>query len=183
MSVLLSISFCLLRQCEGVELWEQLFYPGRQGLVQEWLHKVCYGQLWLQIANDKSKQRLQTRSVITQGLSSPTSPSSWSSSPSSSSSSSSRCILRLYGTRCSKCCHLITQSDWIRRAGDQVGGGGDGGDEVGGGGDEGDQVGGGGDDGDQVGCWYIYFRISMETFEHRNIYLRWRWQQLDRYKL
>lgn len=27
---------------------------------------------------------------------------------------------RLYGTRCSKCCHLITQSDWIRRAGDQV---------------------------------------------------------------
>ena len=29
-------------------------------------------------------------------------------------------IFRLYGTRCSKCCHLITQSDWIRRAGDQV---------------------------------------------------------------
>ena len=28
-------------------------------------------------------------------------------------------------------------------------------------------------------CWYIYFRISMETFEHRNIYLRWRWQQLE----
>jgi len=27
---------------------------------------------------------------------------------------------RLYGTRCSKCCHLITPTDWIRRAGDQV---------------------------------------------------------------
>eukprot|EP00090_Calanus_glacialis_P012920 TRINITY_DN21560_c0_g1_i4.p1 TRINITY_DN21560_c0_g1~~TRINITY_DN21560_c0_g1_i4.p1 ORF type:complete len:264 (-),score=29.70 TRINITY_DN21560_c0_g1_i4:336-1127(-) len=27
---------------------------------------------------------------------------------------------RIYGTRCSKCCHLVTQSDWIRRAGDQV---------------------------------------------------------------
>ena len=27
-------------------------------------------------------------------------------------------------------------------------------------------------------CWYIYFRISMKTFEHRNIYLRWRWQQI-----
>jgi len=27
---------------------------------------------------------------------------------------------RMYGPRCSKCCHLITQSDWIRRAGEQV---------------------------------------------------------------
>jgi hypothetical protein len=27
---------------------------------------------------------------------------------------------RIFGTRCSKCCHLITQNDWIRRAGDQV---------------------------------------------------------------
>jgi len=27
---------------------------------------------------------------------------------------------RLYAMRCSKCCHLITQSDWIRRAGEQV---------------------------------------------------------------
>ena len=34
-----------------------------------------------------------------------------------------------------------------------------------------------------IDCWYIYFRISMETFEHRNIYLRWRWQQLVRYIL
>jgi len=28
--------------------------------------------------------------------------------------------IRLYGTKCSKCCHPITQSDWIRRAHDQV---------------------------------------------------------------
>ena len=27
---------------------------------------------------------------------------------------------RLYGTKCSKCAKPITQSDWIRRAGDQV---------------------------------------------------------------
>ena len=64
--------------------------------------------------------------MITQG---------WTSSSSSSSLTSSSSYyhhtvnitielsfyLRLYGTRCSKCCHLITQSDWIRRAGDQVG--------------------------------------------------------------
>ena len=30
--------------------------------------------------------------------------------------------IRLYGTKCSKCCHPITQSDWIRRAHDQVSG-------------------------------------------------------------
>ena len=28
--------------------------------------------------------------------------------------------IRLYGTKCSKCGHPITQSDWIRRAHDQV---------------------------------------------------------------
>ena len=28
--------------------------------------------------------------------------------------------MRLYGTKCSKCCHPITQTDWIRRAHDQV---------------------------------------------------------------
>ncbi|XP_023349154.1 LIM/homeobox protein Awh isoform X2 [Eurytemora carolleeae] len=27
---------------------------------------------------------------------------------------------KIFGTRCSKCCHLITQNDWIRRAGEQV---------------------------------------------------------------
>ena len=29
-------------------------------------------------------------------------------------------FFRIFGTRCSKCCHLITQNDWIRRAGEQV---------------------------------------------------------------
>ena len=28
--------------------------------------------------------------------------------------------IRLYGTKCSKCGHSITQSDWIRRAHDRV---------------------------------------------------------------
>ena len=28
--------------------------------------------------------------------------------------------IRLYGTKCSKCCHPITHSDWIRKAHDQV---------------------------------------------------------------
>ena len=73
---------------------------------------------------------------------------------------------RLYGTRCSKCCHLITQSDWIRRAGDQVGHDDDDDDEE----EEDDDDDDDDNDNDNIGDDDNYVRRRMESISKTKLF-------------